>query len=81
MSCAHPEQLGARVARSSDSVEWQCLTLAPILLCLPCPGPCSRLQQLPPGHVPLKVRVTKLGEMVAHGTKVTVVFLATAPGK
>ncbi len=42
---------------------------------------CSKLQQLPPGHVPLKVRLTKLAEAVAHGTKLTVVFLATAPGK
>ncbi|PRW58330.1 LETM1 and EF-hand domain-containing mitochondrial [Chlorella sorokiniana] len=40
-----------------------------------------KLQQLPPGHVPLKVRLTKLGEALAHGTKVTLVFLVTAPGK
>lgn len=31
--------------------------------------------------MPLKVRLAKLTEAVAHGTKLTLVFLVTAPGK
>lgn len=45
----------------------------------PCAGR-RRLSQLPPGHVPLRVRVQKLGNMVLHGTKVTLSFLVSAPG-
>ena len=49
---------------------------------LPCaPAAACRLRQLPPGQVPLSVRAKKLSEAVVHGTKVTMTFLLTAPGK
>lgn len=51
--------------------------LLPHLLC----ASRRKLQQLPPGHVPLKVRLHKAGEAVAHGAKLTVGFLVATPSK
>ena len=60
-------------------------SLPPALLTCPPPHvhplPPCRLRQLPPGQVPLSVRVVKLSEAAVHGIKVTLTFLATAPGK
>ncbi|KAL4423518.1 hypothetical protein ABPG77_003651 [Micractinium sp. CCAP 211/92] len=39
------------------------------------------LSRLPPGHVPVRVRVQKLLAAVAYGTKVTLQFVVSAPGK
>lgn len=45
------------------------------------PCACSKLSQLPPGHVPVQVRLQRAGEAVAHGVKLTLTFIVTTPGK
>ena len=76
-TCARPAG-GGSCLREWCHILTVCLSpcLSPFCLCLP-----RRRGQLPPGVVPVSVRIRKLVEAVVHGTKVTVTFCLTAPGK